>query len=478
LHNPNSINRIFINQNQAKMKKMRLILLAAGMMVSSASLMFTSCTKEGPAGPAGANGTNGTNGTNGADGKDANETCKICHAANVVDAIAVEFQMSKHNWGAAAFEEAGNASCGPCHEQKAYIYVVKNNIPATFTFNGTTGKWVNDYSSVPSDAIGAIGCWTCHSSLHTTYDTADIALTTVAPVAMTMWGGAKTINLPADGGQSHLCVKCHQPRPLTATAAYDFSSRLINYDSLKNFPTVMFYDTVAGAQNKNIRPSYRMHVHYGPVGAVMAGMGAIEFPGSRTYANSKHTEVASCQDCHMAQPMYGVAGGHAFNMRNAIESALGSSTTWNFNGCNTADCHGADPLDKESALFKDTRTEIKGLLDDLAAKINSCAPEADIFHSATVDEGNLWAGITTNNYDGYMDIYDAGSNPEGYWRNPGVNTPVNNAKPKFPKLLNVQMGAIINFQFCLREYSLGIHNTKYVKALLVNTKEALEAAGL
>jgi hypothetical protein len=52
------------------------------------------------------------------------------------------------------------------------------------------------------------------------------------------------------------------------------------------------------------------------------------------------------------------------------------------------------------------------------------------------------------------------------------------AKPKFPKLLNVQLGAIINFQFCLREYSLGIHNTLYVKALLVNTVEALTAAGL
>jgi hypothetical protein len=176
--------------------------------------------------------------------------------------------------------------------------------------------------------------------------------------------------------------------------------------------------------------------------------------------------------------MFGVAGGHAFNMRNAIESALGSSTTWNFNGCNTDDCHGPSPLDASSALFKDTRTEIKGLLDELAAKINSCAPEADILHKASIDDGNLWAGITTNNYDGYMDIYDAGSNPEGYWRNPGVNTPVNNAKPKFPKLLNVQMGALVNFQFCLREYSLGIHNTKYVKALLINTVEALEAAGL
>ena len=101
----------------------------------------------------------------------------------------------------------------------------------------------------------------------------------------------------------------------------------------------------------------------------------------------------------------------------------------------------------------------------------------DILHKETDPESNLWAGITTNNYDGYMDIYDASVNPDGYWRNPGVNNPTNNAKPKFPKLLNVQMGAIINFQFCLREYSLGIHNTKYVKALLTNSTEQLTAAG-
>ena len=36
-------------------------------------------------------------------------------------------------------------------------------------------------------------------------------------------------------------------------------------------------------------------------------------------------------------------------------------------------------------------------------------------------------------------------------------------------LTNAQMGAIINFQLCLRDYSLGIHNTKYTQALLKNT---------
>ena len=460
------------------MKNLKKLIFAAGLMIVAVSMFLTSCTKEGPQGPTGPAGKDGT------DGKDASETCKLCHAKAVVDAIAVEFQMSKHNWGAAAFEEAGNASCGPCHEQKAFVYVCENNTPSTFAF--ANGKWTNQYASNAANAIGAISCYTCHSSLHTTYGTADLALTTTAPVVMTMWGGAEswggtvqTIDLPADGGQSNLCVKCHQPRPLTATSAYDPAVRPINYDSLKNFPSAIFYDTTAGYKNVNIRPSYRMHIHYGAVGAVVAGKGGIEYTGTYTVSSSVHTTVASCQDCHMAQPMNGVAGGHAFNMRNGIETALGSSTSWNFAGCNVEGCHSTLPMDANSAEFKNARTEIKTLLDELALKINAAGAGTDILHKETDPASNLWAGVTTKNYDGYMDIYDASANPNGYWRNPaGPNTEPNISKPKFPKLLNVQMGAIINFQFCLREYSLGIHNTQYVKALLKNSTDALTAAGL
>jgi hypothetical protein len=452
------------------MKKLTTFLLAAGMLIAAASLTLTSCTKEGPQGPAGKDGTNGTN------GKDANETCKLCHAKEVVDSIAVEFQLSKHNWGSASFEEAGNPGCGPCHESKAFIYVCKNNIPSTFTF--ANGKWNNDYSSVPSDAIGEINCFTCHSSLHTTYGYSDIqAFTNTSAVAMTMWGGAKTINLTQDDSKSNLCVKCHQPRPLTLTYGSP-SGRLFPYDTILQYPNMIMWDSTTGAVNKFVRPSYRMHIHYGAIGAVYAGQGGIEFTGSFSYSNSPHATVASCQDCHMATPMYGIAGGHAFNMRNSKETALGSSTTWNFAGCNKDGCHAANPLDANSDKFKGTRAAVKALLDNLAAKINAAGGGVDIMHKDTDGSTNLWAGVTTNNYDGYLDIYDASSNPSGYWRNPSGNTAVNLAKPKFPSLKMVQLGAIINFQLCLREYSLGIHNTQYTKALLTNSIDALNAAGL
>ena len=451
------------------MKNLHKLFFAAGL-IAVACIMVTSCTKTGPQGAQGIAGTNGTNGTN---GKDANETCKLCHTKEVVDSVAVQFELAKHSWGVVAFEEAGVVGCDPCHTDKGFVYVCKNNVPSTFTFTG--GKWNNDYSTVLSDAIGAITCFTCHSSLHTTYGYADItALTTVAPVKMTMWGGAKTIDLQQNGGKSNLCVKCHQPRPLNC--GNDPAGRLLNYDSVKNFPKIVMWDSAAGAKNIYLKPSYRMHVHYGAVGAVYAGMGAIEFPGDLVYSNSKHTTVASCPDCHMA-PMTGMAGGHAFNVRNAKESALSSGTTWNFNGCNVTSCHGSDPITLTAAKWVNTRTEIKGLLDALATKINACGGGHDILHK-DASSTNLWWGVSTNNYDGYLDIYTPGTNDAGYWRDPYSTNATNMTKPKFPKLLNVQTGALINFQFCLREYSLGIHNTSYVRALLKNSVQALNAAGL
>lgn len=87
-------------------------------MFTIAGFFLASC--EGPLGPAGKDGVDGAAGANGKDGKDANETCKECHNPTVVDAVAVQFEFSKHSYGEAAFEEAGNVVCTPCHTQEAF----------------------------------------------------------------------------------------------------------------------------------------------------------------------------------------------------------------------------------------------------------------------------------------------------------------------------------------------------------------------
>lgn len=451
-------------------------LLRLFTILFAAAFLFSAC--EGPMGPAGADGDDGT------DGKDANETCKLCHNSTVNELKSVQFQLSKHSYGEAAFEEAGNATCAPCHASEGFKYVCKNNIPSTFALNSATGKYSNNYVATSSTAYGDISCFTCHSNLHKDYTATEfLPLTTTAPVAMTMWKGAKTITLAQNGGVSHLCAKCHQPRPMTTSSSLS-NGDVVDYAGLVSNPDATYYDNTVGnaAPNKHI-PSYRMHVHYGTVSAVFAGVGGIEFPGSVPYANSPHTTAASCTDCHMAA-MSGRAGEHTFKVRNG-EGALTSSTSWNFNGCNVSGCHSANPISSSSTTTWTTpRTEIKDLLNALATKLNAIGAGTNILHSETDGEANLWAGLTTGNFDGYLNIYDPSSNSTGVWKNPGSTSSytqaqkdTNNSLPTFPSLKNVHIGAMINFQFVLREYSLGIHNYKYAKALLQNSIEALTAAG-
>lgn len=435
------------------MKKVNLFNLM-GMLMLMLAVALVSCTKEGPAGKDGANGADGADGM---DGEDGTAGCIQCHSPESVDLIAVQYEFSKHYYGEAAFEESGNVGCSPCHTSEAFKYVVENNIPSTFTLNSTTGKYALDYRSVDTDAYGEINCATCHSSLHTTYTPGDLGLTTVAPVSMTMWGGAKEINLTADGGKSNLCVKCHQPRPfVTSTSLSD--GNVVDYANLIANPTAIYYDSAVGnaAPNKHL-PSYRFHVHYGAVGAIYAGVGGIEFGSG--YTNSFHTANASCQDCHMAE-ISGRSGGHTF-------FAAG-----NFKGCNTTGCH-TDVSASSDPFWNGPREEIGGLLNDLAAKINEAGSGVDILHTES-GEANLWAGLTDNDYDGYLNIYDPSANPDGYWRNITNTSPTNLAKPKFPSLTNAQVGAMINFQLALRDYSLGIHNYKYTKTLLENSIAALD----
>ncbi len=443
-----------------KLNNFSKLLLSAFVVMSIAS----SCVKEGPmglTGPAGANGKDGTN------GKDANETCKVCHASGKVDLISTQFQFSKHEYGEAAFEEAGNVGCTPCHAQEAFKDIVARDVQPVFTL-GSNGKYSLQYNTLASTAYGEIGCSTCHSSLHTTYGTADLAFTTVKPVPMVMWGGKKTIDLKADGGKSNLCVKCHQPRPQSNLQ----TGNVQDYDAIAKNPTGIAYDANNNSATTNIiRPSYRMHVHYGSVGAVYAGMGGVEF--GTGYTNSKHTEVASCMDCHMGA-MVGRAGGHTFN-------AVGK-----FDGCNVTGCHSTAPISAATTTkyWKQTRDDVKLLLTQLAAKLT--VDGVEIMNRSNDSEANLWYGLTTKNYDGYLNVYDPSlnnpklglatyANATGPFQNPAPaatwtaeQKADNLALPKL-SLTNAQYGAILNFQLVLRDYSLGIHNTAYTTTLLKNS---------
>jgi hypothetical protein len=442
-------------------------------LLTVSGFIFASC--EGP------RGLPGTNGQNGIAGVDANETCKECHNQTVVEPKITEYQFSKHEYGEVSFDEAGVTGCTPCHTSDAFRYVCKNNVPSTFTLNATSGKYSNDYAAVSDQTLGRFTCFTCHSSLHTTYTGADFhPFTNIAAVSMTMWKGAKSIDLTQDGSSSNLCIKCHQPRPLT-TSTTTSNGDVVDYVALATTPSAVYYDnTVGNAAPNKVIPSYRTHIHYGAQGAIFAGKGGVEFTGSLSYTNSAHTTVAACVDCHSA-PVSMRAGGHTFRVRSDA-GALTSSSAWNFNGCNVTGCHTSG-MSASSTLWTSTRTENQTLLNALATKLNAVGAGTNILHSEPDGTLNLWAGLTTGNFDGYLNIYDPSSNPAGVWKNPSSGSfttaqkATNNALPTFPSLQAGVLGAMINFQLCLREYSLGIHNTKYSRALLQNSIETMTAIG-
>jgi hypothetical protein len=363
-------------------------------------------------------------GPQGTPGKDASENCIQCHNANVVEAKAIEFEHSLHSSGE-AFEEGTRNNCAPCHSHQGFNYVVKNNTPATFIADPqNAGKFLNSYmvDATTMALPGPIGCSTCHSSLHSTYTQDDfLPLTTTAAVPLTMWGGSKTVNFTKASG--NLCAKCHQPRPVTNSAG-----NVIDYSLLVSAPTSNY--TLSSV-------SYRTGVHYGTAAAMAAGTGGIEF-GTGYSNTTQHTQGASCASCHMATPSL-LSGGHSF-------TAAG-----NFAGCNTTGCHTS--MTASSSSFTGAQADITAKLATLATKINAIGAGHDILQKDPAD----------NKYHGYIDIYDASSNPTGWWKNPA------NGTPAFPTLTNAQFGAIINYQLVFRDGSKGVHNYAYIKKLLENT---------
>jgi hypothetical protein len=383
-----------------------------------AGFLFTAC--EGPAGPA---------------GKDANESCKTCHNSTVVETKAIEYEHAVHFSGT-AFEEGNRSACAPCHSHQGFMYVVKNNTPATFVLNTATSKYENKYDITAANAVlpGGISCFTCHSALHSTYTDADfLPLTSVAAVPMTMYGGAKSINFAKT--DANLCAKCHQPRPITKSATSS-DGNIIDYAVLVSAPTATF---------TQMTPSYRTGIHYGAQGAMAAGIGGIEF--GTGYTQSAHVANASCKSCHMATPV-GLAGGHSFNVYDEYNAKD------NFNGCNVTGCHTT--MSSTNTTYTTTVSGMTTKLAALSTKINAIGAGHDILQKDPID----------GKYHGYLDIYDASSNPTGYWKNPAYGT------PPFPALTNAQFGAILNYQLVFRGGGNGVHNYPYMSKLVDNSVAA------
>ncbi|NQV01487.1 MAG: hypothetical protein HQ542_02495 [Bacteroidia bacterium] len=329
------------------MKRVLTYLFAAGMMISAASLMFTSCTKEGPQGPAGAAGQDGT------DGQDANATCTQCHNfSDEIVAKIVQYDASGHGTGM-SFERNG-VDCAACHTSQGFREVIVTGADTT--------------TAVIQNPVGT-GCRTCHM-IHDTYTATDWGLRTTDPIKLVING--ETVDL---GGSSNLCGKCHQSRKPSP------------------YPEL-------GKADVTITSSY-WGPHYGSMAPLMASTGAMEIPGSESYdVVSAHKNVP-CYTCHGGEAYGSQAGGHSFYMSYAYH---GSSRA------NVAVCKGCHSSIGSNFDLYGRQTIIEELLHQLENQLLADSLIDETLHVVPGTYPAETAGIVMNylliHYDHSLGIHN------------------------------------------------------------------------
>jgi Zn-finger protein len=166
--------------------------------------------------------------------------------------------------------------------------------------------------------------------------------------------------------------------------------------------------------------------HHGPQSNVVAGVGFAEIDGSVSYPTStnKHLEMASCTGCHMAgfeKNDFEVSG-------KVVKTAQGGhSFIPSVKACN--DCHGTSETNYD---YSGVQTEVAALLEEIRDQL-------------------VELGVVE------------------YLEEDAAYEPIVGTYPM------IQAQAYFNWIGIEEDRSLGVHNPKYVKALLLNTKQALEA---
>lgn len=163
----------------------------------------------------------------------------------------------------------------------------------------------------------------------------------------------------------------------------------------------------------------RFGPHHGAQGMMFNGVAGYELDFGTPYQNSAHKNLVqdACVTCHMATAIATSAGGHTFRVSNETTGAINTA------GC--VQCHTV-PADLTAAITN-TQTEISTLLEELRTKL--------------IDRGLL---------NDATDLAIPGTF-EGH-----------------------ELGAFYNYKYVEEDQSLGIHNYKYAKALLLNSIAALQ----
>jgi hypothetical protein len=257
----------------------------------------------------------------------------------------VQYQNSIHRTGG-NFERGNSASCAGCHAHEGFADRLANGMA--------------DESSQGFDNTSPINCRTCHM-IHTSYTSADYALTQTNAVTMMFGGGTYDI------GVSNLCASCHQGRAIDG-------------------PPVIDGDPVEVT-------SSRYGVHHGPQALVLSAQGAYEFTGSANIPSGPNTHgnpdanTDGCVTCHMATAYGAQAGGHTW----AMSYEYHGSEVGNYAGCNSGDCHDGDV---DTFDYDGIQTEVEDLLATLATELQRVGiMRADQYANTGTWDANLAAAF-------------------------------------------------------------------------------------
>ncbi len=283
-----------------------------------------------------------------------------------------------------------------------------------FATNGSVGENI----SAPS----AWECATCHS-LHQTFDATDYALRITADVSFIFDG-----TVTADFDNGNLCATCHQSR---RAGPEDMVGEWVDLNGVDDDGPGGVgdddeYQVLAG---DFFISSSHYGPHHGAQSNVLYGVGFAEIAGSMSYqtaGSGSHMTLAGCTDCHMATYSDGT-GGHTYNP--------------SLDACN--DCHGATETDFD---YGGVQTETEDLLTELRdslVSIGVIAYESGDYYELNEETGIIELVTAAGGYHPVVGIYSV-----------------------------EEAGAFFNWTGLDEDRSLGVHNPKYVKALLTNSLEA------
>ena len=325
-----------------KLREITRLLFIAALVL----FVVPACVKEGPPGIDGADGADGTNGVDGVDGAagaDGVAFCLDCHNQTNMDGIKTEWAASLHATGS-SFARGSSSSCAPCHSSEGFV--------AKFAGLSATG-------TTP------VNCETCHTHGETPVfedENGDpVFLRTVAPVNL-MVDADMAVDL---GGESNLCVNCHQARRV--------------------------YEDIDDDQDGMAVIPGHYGPHHSPQTNMLIGIGGREFIGSVNYPESGNTSTAhataGCTTCHMNE------GAHGFSSPS-------------FDAC--AQCHGT----VTSYDINDKLSGIETLMEELATLLTEkgAMVDGEVAEDSLVSVEAL--GATWNYLFIHDDMSHGAHNPE------------------------------------------------------------------